>query len=125
MTHLSLRTRLLEFTLKLVYTRQLTEQACSHLDLIQVTQPDLAAGTLVCEVCVELGDTWPNLRMCLVCGYIGCCDTSKNKHMIQHVREIGHPLVRSIEPGEAWIWCYEDKSFLSANSPQLAGRAYP
>jgi hypothetical protein len=22
---------------------------------------------------------------------------------------IGHPLVRSAEPGETWIWCYVDE----------------
>ena len=57
--------------------------------------------------------------MCLICGYVGCCDTSKNQHMHKHVEETDHPLIRSIEPGEGWIWCYPDEAFLSANSSQL------
>ncbi|NJN44393.1 MAG: UBP-type zinc finger domain-containing protein [Anaerolineae bacterium] len=82
---------------------------------MQVWEP----ATNVCQECVDAGDTWPNLRMCLVCGHVGCCDTSKNKHMKQHVDATGHPLIRSIEPGEAWVWCYVDEAFISAKSPQL------
>jgi hypothetical protein len=52
----------------------------------------------------------------------GCCDTSKNKHMHAHVQETDHPLIRSIEPGEGWIWCYPDEAFISASSPQLDER---
>jgi uncharacterized UBP type Zn finger protein len=49
--------------------------------------------------------------MCLICGFVGCCDTSKNKHMLAHVRESGHPIIRSIQHGEAWIWCYRGRGF--------------
>lgn len=104
-----------EFLLQLIYTRQLKERSCSHLHLIHFHEPTAH----VCQDCIDLGDSWPNLRMCLICGYIGCCDTSKNKHMKKHVEETGHPLIRSIEPGEGWIWCYEDNAFISARSPQL------
>jgi uncharacterized UBP type Zn finger protein len=107
--------RMPEWLIKLIFTRQLKEKTCSHLDLIKVREPT----TNVCEECTTLGDTWPSLRMCLVCGYVGCCDTSKNKHMKKHVEETGHPLIRSIAHGEGWIWCYEDEAFLSAESPQL------
>jgi len=51
-------------------------QHCTHLDQITVTQTD----THVCEECIKLGDRWVHLRMCLVCGHVGCCDSSKNKH---------------------------------------------
>lgn len=108
-------TRITETLLKLIYTRQLQEKPCAHLHLIKVVEP----AKDVCAECVAQGDSWPNLRMCLVCGHIGCCDTSKNKHMLEHIRTTGHPLIRSIEPGEGWIWCYEDDAFLSADSPQL------
>ncbi len=109
------RFRVPEWLIKLIYTRQIREKPCKHLHLIQVRKPSVN----VCEACVSLGDSWPNLRMCLLCGYVGCCDSSKNKHMKQHVLETNHPLVRTIEPGEGWIWCYKDDAFLSADSPQL------
>lgn len=27
-----------------------------------------------------MGDQWVQLRLCLKCGHVGCCDSSKNKH---------------------------------------------
>jgi predicted ester cyclase len=98
-----------EFLLKVVLTGQVAEKACSHLDLIQVIEPEAD----VCRQCVTDGDIWPALRMCLVCGFIGCCDTSKNKHMKQHYEATGHPIFRSIRLDESWVWCYEDDAFLS------------
>ena len=79
--------------------------ACAHMDSIAVTSTD----TRVCEDCVKTGDRWVHLRMCLACGHVGCCDSSKNKHATRHFRQTAHPLARSIEPGERWIWCYADE----------------
>jgi uncharacterized UBP type Zn finger protein len=45
----------------------------------------------------------------LTCGHVGCCDSSKNKHATKHFRKVQHPLIRSIEPGESWMWCYVDE----------------
>jgi uncharacterized UBP type Zn finger protein len=83
------------------------EQSCKHLDQIKVETTDKH----VCEECVKLGDLWVHLRLCLTCGNVGCCDSSKNKHATRHYRSSGHPLIRSIEPGENWVWCYEDRVF--------------
>ena len=107
--------RIPEIVLRLLFTRQLQEKTCTHLGEIEFRQP----ATDVCQMCVELGDKWPSLRMCLICGIVGCCDTSKNKHMQQHIEQTGHSLIRSIEPGEGWIWCYPDSALISARSPQL------
>jgi hypothetical protein len=30
--------------------------------------------------------------MCLVCGHVACCDSSKNKHATKHFHTTGHPL---------------------------------
>jgi uncharacterized UBP type Zn finger protein len=98
-----------EFLVRVLFTGQVADKECSHLELIQVTEP-LAD---VCNTCVEMGDIWPALRMCLVCGFIGCCDTAKNKHMKSHYEEKGHPIFRSIRLDEGWIWCYEDNAFFS------------
>jgi len=93
-----------EILLKALFTGQVGDKECSHLEMIRITEPT----TDVCEQCVEMGDVWPGLRMCLVCGFAGCCDTSKNKHMKQHYEETGHPIFRSIRLQESWVWCYED-----------------
>ena len=80
-------------------------QECSHLDQIKVRETTIH----VCDECVKMGDQWVHLRMCLICGQVGCCDSSKNKHATKHFHHTKHPLIRSIEPGETWVWCYIDK----------------
>lgn len=62
-----------------------------------------------CAACTELGDTWVHLRACLSCGHVGCCDQSLNKHASRHFAESGHPVARTIQPGEMWRWCYADE----------------
>lgn len=80
-------------------------ERCRHLKSIRVTE----TRTHVCEECVRMGDRWVHLRLCLECGHVGCCDSSKNKHATKHYRGTRHPLIRSIERGETWIWCYVDE----------------
>ena len=61
-----------------------------------------------CKECLETGDSWVHLRLCLVCGHVGCCDSSKNKHASAHFNATVHPVMRSIEPNERWLWCFMD-----------------
>ncbi len=80
---------------------------CSHLqDAPRVAQARTPEG---CEECLRDGTRWVHLRMCLSCGHVGCCDSSVGKHADLHFRETEHPVMRSIEPGEAWRWCYVDE----------------
>jgi uncharacterized UBP type Zn finger protein len=65
-----------------------------------------------CEDCLKTGDTWVHLRMCLECGHVGCCDSSKNRHARAHFHTTQHPLIRSAERGEDWRWCYIDETYL-------------
>ncbi len=78
---------------------------CTHENMIKITHTKIH----VCEECVKMHDTWVHLRMCLTCGHVGCCDSSKNKHATKHFHTSTHPLIRSIEPGERWVWCYVDE----------------
>ncbi len=98
-----------EILMKVVFTGQVADKPCRHLEDIQVVEPAVE----VCQECVAQGDVWPALRMCLICGYVGCCDTSKNKHMKQHYERTGHPIFRSVRMDEGWIWCYADNAFFS------------
>lgn len=86
----------------------MADTECTHTDQIQITDTDVH----VCEECVKLGDRWVHLRLCLICGHVGCCDSSKNKHATQHFKATQHPLIRSIEKGEAWVWCYMDEAIV-------------
>lgn len=65
-----------------------------------------------CEDCLKIGDTWVHLRMCMECGHVGCCDSSKNRHARAHFHQTHHPIIRSIEPGEDWRWCYADEIYV-------------
>jgi uncharacterized UBP type Zn finger protein len=67
-----------------------------------------APNSTGCEDCLKLGDSWVHLRLCLHCGHVGCCDDSKNKHATKHYRATGHEVIQSLEPGENWMWCYDD-----------------
>ncbi|HLW75353.1 MAG TPA: UBP-type zinc finger domain-containing protein [Bryobacteraceae bacterium] len=82
---------------------------CQHLDQIKIRTSDKH----VCEDCIKTGDRWVHLRMCLTCGHVGCCDSSKNKHATKHYHATKHPVIRSIEPGESWVWCYPDDAIVS------------
>jgi uncharacterized UBP type Zn finger protein len=65
-----------------------------------------------CEECLAIGDDWVHLQLCSTCGHVGCCDSSKNEHATKHFRATRHPIVRSFESGEDWLWCYVDETFL-------------
>ena len=85
-----------------------TEAACDHLrDTPGIVHPTTPPDA--CPDCLEIGDTnWVHLRMCLTCGHVGCCDSSPNRHADAHYRDTEHPVMRSIELGEAWRWCFVD-----------------
>lgn len=80
-------------------------ERCEHFDGLRVTPP----RARVCAECVAMGDQWVHLRSCMICGHVGCCDSSKNKHATRHFHASGHPVMRSIEPHETWAWCYVDE----------------
>jgi uncharacterized UBP type Zn finger protein len=80
-------------------------RTCTHLDQIKDVKPS-ANG---CEECLKTGSWWVHLRICRICGHVGCCDQSPNKHATKHFHATGHPIIQSIEPGEDWLWCYVDK----------------
>jgi len=56
-----------------------------------------------------MGDAWVHLRECLSCDHVGCCDSSPNRHATKHFHASDHPIVKSFEPGEDWIWGYVDE----------------
>jgi CPA1 family monovalent cation:H+ antiporter len=80
---------------------------CEHLQ--DAPTDTVPRTTQECEDCVLIGDrNWVHLRMCLACGHVACCDSSPNRHADRHYEAVGHPVMRSLELGEAWRWCYVD-----------------
>src|SRR4051794_6069903 len=91
------------------------EDGCNHVSEIRPVEPRSDG----CEECLAIGDDWVHLRLCLSCGHVGCCDQSKNRHASRHFRSSAHPIVRSFEPGEDWMWCYVDEVFLAPQGAEM------
>jgi hypothetical protein len=82
-------------------------ETCDHLSKIRAVVPS-ANG---CEDCLKIGGQWVHLRLCEVCGHVGCCDNSPNRHATKHYHATTHPIIKSFEPGEDWGYCYPDDLF--------------
>ena len=91
--------------------------ACTHIEAIELTQ--LPASVEGCEECLASGGKWCHLRICLSCGHVGCCDSSPGRHATAHGESSGHPIMRSIQPGEDWSWCFVDE--VAMVIPQVEG----
>jgi uncharacterized UBP type Zn finger protein len=88
---------------------------CRHLKGVAGPRREaLEPSSKGCKECLEAGDEWVHLRLCMTCGHVGCCDDSANKHATRHFRATGHPVVKSFEPGEDWAWCYVDGELAEA-----------
>jgi hypothetical protein len=93
------------------------EPTCTHLNTVKVTE--LPASVDGCEDCLREGGVWLHLRICLECGRVGCCDDSPGRHASRHAAASSHPIIRSLEPGEDWCWCFVDQ--LGMLIPQVTG----
>ena len=83
---------------------------CSHLMALDPARRDpVRPSGKGCKECLETGDEWVHLRLCMTCGHVGCCDSSPNKHATRHYRHTKHPTIKSFEPGEDWAYCYPDE----------------
>ena len=80
---------------------------CTHLGEIRNVTPS-AEG---CEDCLRTGGWWVHLRLCLICGHVGCCDQSPNTHATAHYGTTTHPIIQSFESDETWAYCYPDDEF--------------
>ena len=89
--------------------------ACTHIASIHkslLRQAAALAHAKGCEECVKAGTGWVHLRECLVCGHVACCDSSPGRHATKHFHATSHPVMRTVEPGEQWGWCYVDNEML-------------
>lgn len=87
---------------------------CPHDGRVQAITPQ-AQG---CQECLDSGEAWVNLRLCLTCGHVGCCDSSPNKHATKHYHKTGHAVIQTLEPGQNWCWCYEHQVWLEPPAQQ-------
>lgn len=82
---------------------------CKHVKEIRQGVVRSGAG---CVECLKEGTEWVRLRECMVCGHVGCCDSSVGRHATGHFHQTRHPVMKSVEPGESWGWCYVDEVML-------------
>ncbi|MBZ4020181.1 UBP-type zinc finger domain-containing protein [Streptomyces purpurogeneiscleroticus] len=80
---------------------------CPHV--LDLPRPEPAALSDTCPECLAVGSHPVQLRLCLVCGHVGCCDSSPYRHATAHFEATGHPVIRTFEAGEDWRWCFADK----------------
>ncbi|MBO0845573.1 MAG: cation:proton antiporter [Nocardioides sp.] len=80
-----------------------TGQSCEDLDTTPAIE---TVEDPQCVDCLREGTRWVALRQCLVCGNVGCCDSSPRRHATRHFHDTQHPVMESAEPGEDWRWCY-------------------
>jgi hypothetical protein len=90
---------------------------CGHYNQIRDVKPS-ARG---CEDCLRIGSAWVHLRLCRVCGHVGCCDDSPNRHARAHFHAAGHPIIEGYDPPEGWGYCFTDDVMveLPDQTPQL------
>jgi len=106
-----MREHLADAVRRVVFQRSINARACGHAADAAVVG-DVRSHPATCPSCEARGIPWLKLRMCLTCGNVGCCDSSAGHHARAHFEATGHPVMRSIEPGEAWSWCYADQAYL-------------
>jgi Zn-finger in ubiquitin-hydrolases and other protein len=87
----------------------MSEMICSHIGGITAVK---RAKRQECDECVKIGARWVHLRTCQQCGATLCCDSSPNRHATKHARASGHPVIASAEPGEQWLYCYPDDTYV-------------
>lgn len=85
---------------------QIGAASCRH---VKSVQREITTGATGCEECLRIGDRWVELRICMSCGGVRCCDSSKNRHATRHYEASTHPIIKSFQPGETWAWCYPDQ----------------
>ncbi len=81
---------------------------CEH---VKLADPSVKPSGDGCGKCLEIGQRWVQLRQCLICGHVGCCDSSPGQHANQHFKETGHPVMQAFQSG-SWKWCYEHEAYV-------------
>jgi uncharacterized UBP type Zn finger protein len=89
-------------------------EPCEHF----VNLRPLAPRANGCEECLALGAEWTELRVCLSCGHVGCCEDSEHMHALKHFNATGHPVIAPLERAATWSWCYDHRRYYEL-APEL------
>ncbi len=92
---------------------------CEHFAEID---EEVTPRTNGCEQCLAIGSAWTQLRICLTCGHVGCCEDSQHAHALAHFNATGHPMIASLERGDTWGWCYAHRRYFDPMPMSLPKR---
>jgi uncharacterized UBP type Zn finger protein len=82
------------------------EKVCEHA-------PDVAAEPRAAQ-CEECGSSF-NLRSCMNCGHVGCCE-SQAGHARAHALTEHHPVIEQITGhGPGFAWCYDERRYVRSH----------
>ena len=82
-------------------------KGCEHFNDID---KNVIPGTAGCKECEKEGTDWVALRMCMICGHVGCCDSSVGLHATKHYQNTDHKVMIAL-PNKSWRWCYVHKQY--------------
>jgi hypothetical protein len=87
------------------------KKGCNHIiDVTGNNDRHISPRTAGCEECEIEKTQWVGLRLCLICGHVGCCDSSIGLHATKHFVNTGHPVMVAL-PNKPWKWCYIHKVY--------------
>lgn len=89
-------------------------ELCEHFSAVNAVDP----RTKGCEDCLAIGAKWTELRICMTCGHVGCCEDSQHAHALQHFKATGHPIIVPLERSETWSWCYVHRRYFDYTPPR-------
>lgn len=84
--------------------KHIKKAECPHLGEML---SGVASDKTQCAKC----DGTEDLRLCLQCGYVACCE-SHHSHNTGHFQETKHALIRPYRCDYDWLWCYKCGAFL-------------
>ena len=81
---------------------------CTHLDSVKIIElPEAVEG---CEDCLATGGKWmPPAHLPRSAATWAAATTRPTATLPRTPTESEHPVMRSLEPGEDWCWCFVDQ----------------
>jgi uncharacterized UBP type Zn finger protein len=89
---------------------------CEHLSLANPTVKPLSK---TCPECAAAEQRPVELRMCLICGHVACCDSSPGRHATKHFHDTGHSVMKPYK-SDGWLWCYVHQSYTYRNAARVS-----
>lgn len=85
-------------------SKEINKEDCPHFEKsLKVVASDKSK----CEAC----DIHEHLRLCTTCGSVNCCESGMG-HNTEHFKHTGHAIIKSLDTGRDFTWCYKCNAYL-------------